>query len=118
MGSELPSCRERASAFPPVSPFSTPKQKFYCFKNSCNTSFGYLRKLANHDRFRHSRHPLTGGRFSENLVTEMSDDEGELVRRKVAKEIEEDEVYRKMLRMSHEFFEENTVLWKMDLGTR
>jgi hypothetical protein len=42
------------------------------------------------------------------LVAEMSDDEGELVRRKVAKEIEEDEVYRKMRRMSHGFFERNT----------
>ena len=68
----------KSQCIPTVSPLSTLKLKFYCFKNNCNASSSCLRKLANHGRLAHLRHPLTGGRFSGDLVDDMSDD-GELV---------------------------------------
>jgi hypothetical protein len=97
---EEPSVWERNRSFDPIRPFSDPKLNFFYLKRSCNIVFRREEQLANHEKFAHSKHPLSGDIDSVRSLRE--EDEGEVVK---MKEDKVDAVYQVMIRMSMDFFE-------------
>ena len=99
---EEPSVWERNRSFDPIRPFSDPKLNFFCLKRSCNAVFRREELLGNHEKFAHSKHPLSGDIDSVRSLRE--EDEDEVIK---MKEKKEDPVYKVMARMSMDFFERN-----------
>ena len=99
---EEPSVWERNRSFDPIHPFSDSKLNFFCLKRSCNAVFRREELLANHEKFAHSKHPLSGDIDSVRSLRE--EDEDEVIK---MKEKKEDPVYKVMARMSMDFFERN-----------
>jgi hypothetical protein len=99
---EEPSVWERNRSFDPIRPFTDPKLNFFCLKRSCNAVFRREELLGNHEKFAHSKHPLSGDIDSVRSLRE--EDEDEVIK---MKEKKEDPVYKVMARMSMDFFERN-----------
>jgi hypothetical protein len=99
---EEPSVWERNRIFDPIRPFSDPKLNFFCLKRLCNSGFRRQEQIANHEKFAHSKHPLSGNIDSVRSLRE--EDEDEVVK---MKEHKIDDVYKVIIRMSMDFFERN-----------
>jgi hypothetical protein len=82
-------------------------------KDHCNALFFTKDKLANHEKFCHSEHPLKDGVSPKTLRSKSGDELGVAVVHPIAEEKEqtgEDKVYKTMVKMSSAFFDE--LLWK------
>lgn len=102
---EEPSLWERNRSFDPIRPFSDSKLNFFCLNPLCNAVFRKEEQLANHEKFAHSKHPLSGDIDSvRNSREDEDEDEDEVVKMKESKE---EPVYKVMVRMSMDFFERN-----------
>lgn len=103
--SEPYSVWERKYAFKPGFPYSDPTRRYWCLKHNCNFIFSSLGRVAQHEKFAHSRHPLTGdfGDWFERLEDEEEADR--LARIMPAKEIRIDSVQNTMMRIGMNFFE-------------
>lgn len=105
----MPHSRLKKSAFPAIHPFSGQKNRFFCMKNHCNALFFTEEKLANHEKFCHSEHPLGGEDSPEKSETTAAEEPGVGVENlKVQERIETDgdKVYKTMVKMSSAFFGE------------
>ncbi|KAE8454512.1 hypothetical protein EG329_000135 [Mollisiaceae sp. DMI_Dod_QoI] len=95
---------ERKHAFKRGFPFSDPGHKFWCFKNKCNVIFSSLGRVAQHEKFAHSRHPISGdyGDWLERVENEEEDEN--VAKIKGIKETREDKTHRSMMRIGMDFF--------------
>jgi hypothetical protein len=80
-------------------------------KDNCNALFFTEEDLENHEEFFHSEHPLGGVNCIETEQTDNKKSKGKLEKVVTHLEIEkvpsaEDEIYRTMIIMSSEFFDE------------
>jgi hypothetical protein len=101
---EEPSVWETNRSFDPIRPFSDPKLNFFCLKRWCNAVFKREELLVNHEKFAHSKHPLSGDIDSVRSLRDEDEDEDEVVK---MKEKKEDPVYKVIARVSMDFFERN-----------
>ncbi|KAF8859866.1 hypothetical protein BDZ45DRAFT_741959 [Acephala macrosclerotiorum] len=86
-------------------PFSDRPQRYWCFKNKCDAIFPSLGRVAQHEKFAHSRHPITGdyGDWLER-IEEEEEVNADVVKVKKEVTVGRDRTHRKMMRMGMEFF--------------
>jgi len=104
--SEPYSIWERKHAFKHGFPFSDQARKYWCFKNKCNVIFSNLGRVARHEKFAHSRHPLTGdyGDWLERMEDEEQEEQERVAKMRDAREARGDITHRRM-RIGTDFFE-------------
>jgi hypothetical protein len=94
-----------------IHPFTNRKTRYFCLKDNCNALFFTEDDFATHETFCHSEHPLGGVNCVEKEQTDNKTSRGKVEKVVTHLEIErepstEDEVYRTMVMMSSEFFDE------------
>lgn len=95
---------ERKHAFKHGFPFSDKSRRYWCFKNKCDAIFPSLGRVAQHEKFAHSRHPLTGdyGDWLERIEEEEAGKDD--VKMEGIDSVKHDGMQRTMTRMGLRFF--------------
>ncbi|KUJ09268.1 uncharacterized protein LY89DRAFT_282038 [Mollisia scopiformis] len=102
--SELYSVWERKHAFQRGFPFSDPNRKYWCFKRRCDYIFSSLGRVAQHEKFAHSRHPLTGD-YGDWLERMEGEEEVEAVPMILVPRECEEVTRQNIVRIGMDFFE-------------